>query len=65
MAEGEKPCTLLTGKPEAKRPLGRPRRRWKCDIIKIFKMLVWRLLATILNILTTYIYEIHISLLSR
>ena len=32
MAEGEKPCTLLTGKPEAKRPLGRPRRRWKCDV---------------------------------
>jgi len=24
---GEKPCTLLTGKREGKRPLGRPRRR--------------------------------------
>jgi len=32
MAEGEKPCTLLAGNPEAKRPLGKPRRRWKCDV---------------------------------
>jgi hypothetical protein len=22
------PCSLLVGKPEGKRPLGRPRRRW-------------------------------------
>jgi hypothetical protein len=32
MVEGEKPCMLLTGKREGKRPLGRPRRRWKVDV---------------------------------
>jgi hypothetical protein len=32
MVEGEKPCNLLTGKQEGKRPLGRPRRRWKGDV---------------------------------
>jgi hypothetical protein len=32
MVGGEKACTLLTGKPEGKRPLGRPRRRWKSDV---------------------------------
>jgi len=37
MAEGEKQCTLLTEKPEGKRPLGRPRRRWKCDVKPDFK----------------------------
>jgi hypothetical protein len=25
-------CKILVGKPERKRPLGRPRRRWKDDI---------------------------------
>jgi len=28
------PCRVLVGKPEGKRPLGRPRRRWE-DNIKI------------------------------
>jgi len=31
MVGGEKTYTLLTGKPEGKRPLGRPRQRWKGD----------------------------------
>jgi hypothetical protein len=26
-------CKNLVGKPEAKRPLGKPRRRWEDDII--------------------------------
>ena len=25
---------VLVGKPEGKRPLGRPRRRWVCNIMK-------------------------------
>jgi hypothetical protein len=25
-------CTVLTGKPEGKRPLGRPRHRWEDEI---------------------------------
>jgi hypothetical protein len=29
MGEGRKVCRVLVGKPEGKRPLGRPRRRWE------------------------------------
>jgi hypothetical protein len=29
MGEERKMCTVLVGKPEAKRPLGRPRHRWQ------------------------------------
>jgi hypothetical protein len=32
--EKRKSCRILVGKPEEKRPLGRPRRRW-ADNIKI------------------------------
>jgi hypothetical protein len=32
--EKKNPCTILVGKPEGKRQLGRPRRRW-VDNIKI------------------------------
>ena len=35
MEEGRVMRKILVGKPEGKRPLGRPRRRWK-DNIKIF-----------------------------
>jgi hypothetical protein len=39
MGEGRKVYKLLVGKPEGKRPLGRPRRRWedgmKMDIREI------------------------------
>jgi hypothetical protein len=34
MAEGRGVYRVLVGKPEVKRPLGRPRRRWE-DIIKL------------------------------
>jgi hypothetical protein len=33
MGEGRGVYSVLVGKPEAKRPLGRPRRRWE-DYIK-------------------------------
>ena len=29
MEKGRSPFKILTGKPTGKRPLGRPRRRWK------------------------------------
>jgi hypothetical protein len=29
MGEERKVCKVLVGKPEGKRPLGRPRRRWE------------------------------------
>jgi len=32
MGEGRGMYRVLTGKPEGKRPLGRPRRRWKNNI---------------------------------
>jgi hypothetical protein len=32
MGEGRKVCRVLVGKPEGKRPLGRPRRRWEDGI---------------------------------
>jgi hypothetical protein len=35
MGEKRNACRLLVGKPEGKRPLGRPRRRW-VDNIKIY-----------------------------
>ena len=30
-------CRILVGKPEEKRPLGRPRRRWEDNIVTGFK----------------------------
>jgi hypothetical protein len=39
MGEKRDVCRLLVGKPEGKRPLGRPRRRWidniKMDLLEI------------------------------
>jgi hypothetical protein len=32
MGEERKLCKVLVGKPEGKRPLGRPRRRWEYEI---------------------------------
>jgi hypothetical protein len=32
MGEKRKACRLLVGKPEGRRPLGRPRRRWLDNI---------------------------------
>jgi hypothetical protein len=32
MGEERKVCRVLVGKPEGKRPLGRPRRRWEDGI---------------------------------
>jgi hypothetical protein len=32
MGEERKVCKVLVGKPEGKRPLGRPRRRWEHGI---------------------------------
>ena len=32
MGEGGEVCRVLVGKPEGKRPLGRPRRRWEDNI---------------------------------
>jgi hypothetical protein len=34
MGEGRGVCRILVGRPEGKRPLGRPRRRWE-DNIKV------------------------------
>jgi hypothetical protein len=39
MGEKRNACRILVGKPEGKKPLGRPRRRWveniKIDLIEI------------------------------
>jgi hypothetical protein len=39
MGEKRNMCSLLVGKPEGKRPIGRPRRRWmdniKMDLLEI------------------------------
>jgi hypothetical protein len=38
--EGRSVCKVLVGRPEGKRPLGRPRRRWKYNIKMYLKELV-------------------------
>jgi hypothetical protein len=35
MGEKRNVYRLLVGKPEGKRPLGRPRRRWMMDLLEI------------------------------
>jgi hypothetical protein len=50
MGEKRNVCSLLIGKPEGKRPLGRPRRRWmdniKTDLLEIgFGVVDWTDLA--------------------
>ena len=37
MEEGRSAFKIITGKPTEKRPLGRPRRRWKDNIIMDLK----------------------------
>jgi len=37
--EGRGACRVLVGKPEGKRPLGRPKRRWE-EYIKIYLQLI-------------------------
>jgi hypothetical protein len=32
MGEGRGVCRILVGKPEGKRPVGRPRRRWEDNV---------------------------------
>jgi hypothetical protein len=41
MGEKWKACRVLVGKPERKRPLGRPRRRWVDNIKKDLKEVGW------------------------
>jgi hypothetical protein len=35
-------CRILMGKPEGKRPLGRPRRRWEDNITMDLGEIAWR-----------------------
>jgi hypothetical protein len=42
MGEGRKVYRVLVGKPEGKRPLGRPRRRWEDGIKMDLREIVWR-----------------------
>ena len=35
--EGRSAFKILTGKPKGKRPLGRPRRRWEDNIVRVIK----------------------------
>jgi hypothetical protein len=41
MEEKRNVYEILVGKPEWKRPLGRPRHRWKNNIRMILKKIVW------------------------
>jgi hypothetical protein len=42
MEEKRKACRILVGKPEGKRPLGRPRCRWVDNIKMDFRGLGWK-----------------------
>jgi hypothetical protein len=41
MGEKRNAYRVLVGKPERKRPLGRPRRRWEYNIKVEFREMVW------------------------
>jgi hypothetical protein len=41
MGETRNACTILVGKPEGKRPLGRPRRRWLDNIKMYLREIGW------------------------
>jgi transposase len=42
MGEERNVYSVLVGKPERKRPLGRPRRRWRYGIKKVLEYIGWR-----------------------
>jgi hypothetical protein len=41
MGEKRNACRVLVGKPEGKRPLGRPRRRWEDNIKMYLREIGW------------------------
>jgi hypothetical protein len=41
MGEKRNACRILVGKPEGKRPLGRPRRRWEDNIRMDLREIGW------------------------
>jgi hypothetical protein len=41
MGEKRNACRILVGKPEGRRPLGRPRRRWEDNIIMDLGEIGW------------------------
>jgi hypothetical protein len=41
MGEGRGACRILVGRPEGRRPLGRPRRRWEDDIKMDLQVVGW------------------------
>jgi hypothetical protein len=42
MGEGRVEYRVLVGKPEGRRPLGKPRRGWEQILSLIFRKRVWR-----------------------
>jgi hypothetical protein len=42
MGENRNACRILVGKPEGKRPLGRPRHRWMYNIKIDLREIGWR-----------------------
>jgi hypothetical protein len=45
-------CRLLVGKPEGKRPLGRPRRRWVDNIKMDLGEIVWMMCTELVRLRT-------------
>jgi hypothetical protein len=41
MGEERNVCKILTGKPEGKKPVGRPRRRWENGIRTDLRKIGW------------------------
>jgi hypothetical protein len=41
MGEKRNACMILVGKPEGKRPLGRPRRRWEDNVKMDLREVGW------------------------
>jgi hypothetical protein len=57
MREKKNVCRILVGKPEGKRPLGRPRRRWEDNIKMDLRQIGWDQWRDFVNMLMNFLVQ--------